>query len=71
MERYATATEIAAFYRMSKSSAYNLLREMLETPESGAIRIGTLIRVNPDKVEEFLKKKGAQNELQRKEPNQE
>lgn len=71
MERYATATEIAAFYQMSKSSAYNLLREMLETPESGAIRIGTLIRVNPDKVEEFLKKKGAQNELQRKEPNQE
>ena len=71
MERYATATEIAALYRMSKSSAYNLLREMLETPESGAIRIGTLIRVNPDKVEEFLKKKGAQHELQRKEPNQE
>ena len=62
--RYATAKEIAAHYCMSQSSAYKLMREMLETPESGAVRIGTLIRVNPEKVEEYLRKKGANNDLQ-------
>ena len=69
--RYATAKEIAAYYCMSQSSAYKLMREMLETPESGALRIGTLIRVNPEKVEEYLRKKGERHELQAKIPTEE
>lgn len=68
--RYATAKEIAAYYCMSQSSAYKLMREMLETPESGAVRIGTLIRVNPEKVEEYLLKKGEKNDLQAEIPTE-
>ena len=70
--RYATAKEIAAYYCMSQSSAYKLMREMLETPESGAVRIGALIRVNPEKVEEYLRKKGERHhELQTEIPTEE
>lgn len=65
MTRYARAKEIAAFYCISQSMVYKIAREMLETPEEcGVVKIGTLTRINPERFEAFLQKKGANNELQ-------
>lgn len=65
MTRYAKAKEIAAFYCISQSMVYKIAREMLETPEEcGVVKIGTLTRINPERFEAFLQKKGANNDLQ-------
>ena len=65
MTRYAKAKDIAAFYCISQSMVYKIAREMLETPEEcGVVKIGTLTRINPERFEAYLQKKGANNELQ-------
>lgn len=65
MTRYAKAKEIAAFYCISQSMVYKIAREMLDTPEEcGVVKIGTLTRINPERFEAFLQKKGANNDLQ-------
>lgn len=65
MIRYAKAKEIAAFYCISQSMVYKIAREMLETPEEcGVVKIGTLTRINPERFEAYLQKKGAKNDLQ-------
>ena len=70
--RYAKADEIAAFYHISQSMVYKIANKMLETPEEcGVVKIGTLTRINPERFEAYLQKKGETHELQRKEPNQE
>ena len=71
MDHYATAGDIAAYFRISKSLAYKMANEALETPESGVIRIGTAIRINPAKFEAYLKAKERKNELQEEISNQE
>lgn len=72
MTRYARAKEIAAFYCISQSMVYKIAREMLETPEEcGVVKIGTLTRINPERFEAFLQKKGANNELQAEIPTEE
>lgn len=72
MTRYAKAKDIAAFYCISQSMVYKIAREMLETPEEcGVVKIGTLIRINPERFEAYLQKKGANNELQAEIPTEE
>lgn len=72
MTRYAKAKEIAAFYCISQSMVYKIAREMLGIPEEcGVVKIGTLTRINPERFEVYLQKKGARNELQGKKQSKE
>ena len=71
MTDYATATQLAAFYQISRSMVYKIVNRMLENPETRVLKIGTLTRIPRDEFEDFLRantEKGAKDDIQREEP---
>lgn len=56
MTDYATPTQIAAYYQISKSMVYKVIRRMLENPETRVVRIGKLMRVPIEDFQAFIEK---------------
>lgn len=65
MDTYATAKQLAGYYKVGTQIIYNLAKEM-EAAGGGVIRLGKAVRIPVDEFQQFLKermKKGADNEL--------
>lgn len=57
MEGYATATQLAGFYKLSKSQIYALLQEMSMAQDSKVLHIGKAVRVPQAEFERFLRER--------------